>query len=63
MKKVLLLAIIFGGALAFTSCGSKECECTFNGTTTTISEDEANEYGFEGDFEEACNASEGCKTV
>lgn len=63
MKKVLLFAVILTGAVAFTSCGSKDCECTDNGQTYTISEDEASEFGFEGDFEEACNAAPDCKTV
>ena len=63
MKKLLLFAVILTGAVAFTSCGSKDCECTIGDTTITITEDEAKEYGFEGDFEESCNASEGCKTV
>ncbi len=63
MKKVLLFAVILTGAVAFTSCGSKDCECTYNGTTTTISEDEASELGFEGDFEDACKADDNCKLV
>ncbi|MDB4534752.1 hypothetical protein N9242_07760 [Vicingaceae bacterium] len=33
MKKVLLLAAIFCGSLAFTSCSKSECECVIAGTT------------------------------
>lgn len=62
MKKVLLFAVVLTGALAFTSCGSDECECTAGGTTTTITEDEAEDAGFEGDFKESCEAA-GCKVV
>ena len=63
MKKVLLFAVILTGAVAATSCGSKDCECTIGGQTITITEDEASQYGFEGDFEKACNDSPDCKTV
>lgn len=51
MKKVLLFAVVLTGALAFTSCGSDECECTVGGTTTTYDEDDADGE----DLEEACN--------
>jgi len=40
MKKLLLFAIILGGAVAFTSCSKDECECTIAGTTTTYDEDD-----------------------
>lgn len=50
MKKVLLFAVILTGALAFTSCGSDECECTYNGKTETYSEDDADG----DDLEKAC---------
>jgi hypothetical protein len=52
MKKVLLFAIVLGGALTFTSCGSDECECTVNGVTETYTEDDAGD----GSLEDACNA-------
>ena len=52
MKKVLLFAVVVGG-LAFTSCSKSECECTVDGETTTITEDEAG-----GDLEEACEAAD-----
>jgi hypothetical protein len=51
MKKVLLFAVVLTGAMAFTSCGSDECECTVNGVTTTYDEDDA---GSSGDLKEAC---------
>ncbi|MCB0402171.1 MAG: hypothetical protein KDD41_08810 [Flavobacteriales bacterium] len=54
MKKVLLFAVILGGAVAFTSCGKDECECTYNGQTETFNEDDVNG----GDLEEACNAAD-----
>ena len=53
MKKVLLFAVVVGG-LAFTSCSKSECECTVNGETTTITEDDANG----ADLEEACKAAD-----
>jgi hypothetical protein len=69
MKKVLLFAIVLGGAVAFTSCGKDECECTVGGTTTVYTEDDL-ESG-DGSMEDACNAadaiykafnaSDGCK--
>lgn len=51
MKKVLLFAVVLTGALAFTSCGSDECECTIGGTTQTYDEDQLG-----GDVEENCDA-------
>jgi len=42
MKKVLLLAVIFGGSLAFTSCSSETdftCVCTKTYTTSGTSPD------------------------
>lgn len=58
MKKVLLFALILGGTVAFTSCGSSECECTVSGTTTTTSEDDV-----DGDLEEACKAADAFLTA
>lgn len=52
MKKVLLFAVVLAGTVAFTSCGSDECECTINGVTQTYSEDD-----YEGDIKEACDAA------
>ncbi len=50
MKKVLLFAIVLGGAVAFTSCGSDECTCTIAGQSETFTEDDVNG----GDLEAAC---------
>ena len=54
MKKVLLFAVVLTGALAFTSCGSDECECTVGGNVTTTTEDDVDG----ADLEEACNAAD-----
>ena len=60
MKKVLLFAAVILG-LGFTSCSKTECECTVAGTTKVYTEDDAEELGFQGDFEEACKNSAACK--
>jgi len=52
MKKIYLIALIFAGATAFTSCSTDKCECTVNGTTTTITEDDVNNGAT---LNEACN--------
>lgn len=52
MKKVLLFAVVLTGALAFTSCGSDECECTIAGSTTTYTEDDVEDGQ---SLEDACN--------
>ncbi len=53
MKKVLLFAIVLGGAVAFTSCGSDECECTVGGQTSSFTEDDASDAGVD-DFKAFC---------
>ena len=53
MKKVLLFAIVLGGAVAFTSCGKDECTCTIAGQTTVYTEDDV---AGGGDLKEACEA-------
>lgn len=55
MKKVLLFAVVLTGAVAFTSCGSDECECTYAGQTETITEDDLPSSA-EGSLEEYCDA-------
>ena len=45
MKKLLVIAIILGGAIAFTSCSKKECVCTVGGTETTYTEDDMGSSG------------------
>ncbi|OFY90745.1 MAG: hypothetical protein A3K10_11070 [Bacteroidetes bacterium RIFCSPLOWO2_12_FULL_31_6] len=52
MKKLLVIAIILGGAIAFTSCSKKECVCTVGGVETTYTEDDMGS----GDIEEGCDA-------
>ncbi len=57
MKKLLLLAIIVGGSIAFTSCSKdKECTCA-DGTTFT--EDEAGSVLGVSLFESSCSACGG----
>ena len=55
MKKVLLFAVVLTGALAFTSCGSDECECTVGGVTNTYTEDDVEDGG---SLEDDCNAAD-----
>ena len=59
MKKVLLFAVVLTGALAFTSCGSDECECTIGGSTTTYTEDDIEG---DGSLEDGCNAADALLT-
>lgn len=40
MKKIYLVTLIVVGAVAFTSCSTDKCECTVNGSTSTITEDD-----------------------
>ena len=54
-KKLLLFAIILGGAVAFTSCGKDECECTVFGTTETYTEDDLAEGE---NMKDACNEAD-----
>lgn len=61
MKKVLLFAVVLTGALAFTSCGSDECECTVGGTTSTFTEDDIPE-GDDNSVEDYCNVSDALLT-
>ena len=56
--KVLLFAIILGGTVAFTSCGSDKCECTINGVTETYDEDD-----YDGDLKEACDAADAAAKI
>lgn len=60
MKKVLLFAVVLTGALAFTSCGSDECECTVGGTTTTFTEDDIEDG--DASVEDYCNLSDALLT-
>jgi len=53
MKKILLFAVLFSGAIAFTSCGGEECECNIGGNTTTYTEDQV-----EGSLSEYCSAAD-----
>ena len=55
MKKILLFAIILGGAVAFTSCGGDECECTIGGNTKTYTEDDIGSG--DGSLSDYCTAS------
>lgn len=59
MKKVLLFAIVLGGAVAFTSCGSDKCECTIGGTTTSYDEDDLEG---DGSVSDACKAADALLT-
>lgn len=52
MKKMLLFAIVLGGAISFTSCGKDECECTIAGQTTTYTEDDLEDGQ---NMKDACN--------
>jgi hypothetical protein len=62
MKKVLLFTVVLAG-LGFTSCSKDDCECTQDGITITFEEADAEELGVEGNFKDACEASEYCKLV
>ena len=59
MKRLLYVVIILGGTVAFTSCGSDQCECD-NGVT--ITEGDAEDSGVS--LSEACDlakvADESC---
>ena len=68
MKKLLLLVVIVGGAIAFTSCSKKECVCTVGGVETTYTEDDMSGSGSLKDGCEAADAlmkaftaSDGCE--
>jgi len=62
MKKVLLFLAVVAG-LGFTSCSKSGCECTQDGNTFTLTEDEFKEAGGTGDFKDACKEDEECKLV
>ena len=40
MKKIYLATLIVVATIAFTSCSTDKCECTVNGKTSTITEDD-----------------------
>jgi hypothetical protein len=42
MKKIGILILVVIGTFAFTSCSEDKCECTVNGQTQTITEDDVN---------------------
>ena len=52
MKKIYLITLIFTGVIFFTSCSTDKCECTVNGQTQTITEDDVNNGAT---LDEACD--------
>jgi len=57
MKKLLLLTVVLGGAVVFTSCSKDECECTVAGTTTTTTEDDMPDSAT-GSLSDYCTAAD-----
>jgi hypothetical protein len=62
MKKVLLFAVVVAG-LGFTSCSKSDCECTEDGVTFTITEDQWKTAVGTGDFKDGFKESDTCKLV